>query len=640
MPLIVPALRLVYTFLNIFETFKTLKVPPPSSRNNGQSSIRALSQRKRAMKGCLTVWIVWCSFLAYERTLDSVVGLFIPFYDEMKSLFILFFMLTRARGSEPIFLHIIRPLVKPYSAPVDAVLDGAHSLGEFITLVFAVPVEFVMGYYRRWTSTAELVEDSDIQSDTASRSNSPPDVDEACRREQLQTEKMSRRTDIAQTKAKNGRASVRDVTPTQSRIARRQQSQLPRPAEAARQTRYPPPPSYDDSVTNPHTGLPTPPSEYSSPSSLTPEAQEIDEWRQYPPFPSAYPPTPLPASSKLPTNVVAPIPLRPSANAAPFSGIPEEMLDDDPANDADTSSAPQGFRKSLQSSRESKNPDSDGDSSDDDDMSGVQFQSALMDIDESVDGNEDEDEEEDDFDITLQTPFPMRQRKPSKERSTLTSTSSESLASKSTALSTTGYGSSLRTRTNSETSASASISDVSAFAGRKRRLQGSVNEDVKDRTRLRDKPPAPKTKPVRAPASPGMRARGPMILNSSVSAAADQDVGSDGSDDGSVYGIKRRRVADAQVERLSRPATRREDTERTIRGPRGAKPISINARPSIRRPETRIPSVRGDAPSTGSRKGSDRDSVSSAKPPLGRRKPLVPVTEESKTPRNAVTVRK
>jgi receptor expression-enhancing protein 5/6 len=59
MPLFVPILRLLMLFLNVYESYKTLKAPPPSSRNAGRPSIRALTQRKRDMKGCLAVWIVW-----------------------------------------------------------------------------------------------------------------------------------------------------------------------------------------------------------------------------------------------------------------------------------------------------------------------------------------------------------------------------------------------------------------------------------------------------------------------------------------------------------------------------------------------------------------------------------------------------
>ena len=35
----------------------------------------------------------------YERTLEGIICLFIPFYDEVKFLFLLFLILTRARVS-------------------------------------------------------------------------------------------------------------------------------------------------------------------------------------------------------------------------------------------------------------------------------------------------------------------------------------------------------------------------------------------------------------------------------------------------------------------------------------------------------------------------------------------------------------
>ncbi|SRR5229473_2085497 len=61
MGLVVHFLRCYLVFQNVFITFKTLKLPPPSSRNNGRPSIRALTQRKRDMKGCMAIWVVWVS---------------------------------------------------------------------------------------------------------------------------------------------------------------------------------------------------------------------------------------------------------------------------------------------------------------------------------------------------------------------------------------------------------------------------------------------------------------------------------------------------------------------------------------------------------------------------------------------------
>ena len=124
---VVPILRLTYLFLNIYDTYKVLKIPPPSPRNGGQPSIRSMTQRKRDMKGIMTIWIVWvcfqpprmlyyrptcpdrprfplwqCCITTYEKTVDPLI-IYFPFYDEIKSIFLLFFIFTRARVSRSPF---------------------------------------------------------------------------------------------------------------------------------------------------------------------------------------------------------------------------------------------------------------------------------------------------------------------------------------------------------------------------------------------------------------------------------------------------------------------------------------------------------------------------------------------------------
>lgn len=69
MPLFVAGLRLTMLFLNVYDSYKVLKPPPISSKGNGQPSQRALSQRKRDIKGCIAVWIVWVAIdCLLERT--------------------------------------------------------------------------------------------------------------------------------------------------------------------------------------------------------------------------------------------------------------------------------------------------------------------------------------------------------------------------------------------------------------------------------------------------------------------------------------------------------------------------------------------------------------------------------------------
>ncbi|KAI0254785.1 hypothetical protein BJV78DRAFT_1108824, partial [Lactifluus subvellereus] len=139
MGLVVLVLRCYLVFQNVFITFKTLKLPPPSSRNNGQPSVRALTQRKRDMKGCMAIWIVWCCLALYESLVEKIVWIFIPFYNELKSVILIFLILSRARSAEPIYLHVIRPVLKPYVSTLDAVLNFVHNLGDFILLILSLP---------------------------------------------------------------------------------------------------------------------------------------------------------------------------------------------------------------------------------------------------------------------------------------------------------------------------------------------------------------------------------------------------------------------------------------------------------------------------------------------------------------------
>ncbi|KIK01554.1 hypothetical protein K443DRAFT_98468 [Laccaria amethystina LaAM-08-1] len=142
MLLFVPILRLAMLFLNVYDSYKTLKFPPPSSRrNDGLPSVRDMTQRKRDMKGCLAVWIVWCCFAVYERFGEAIVSLFIPFYDEFKSIVLLLLIFKRARAAEPIYLHIIRPLLKPCASTLDASLELLLMIGDFIFALSAFPVK-------------------------------------------------------------------------------------------------------------------------------------------------------------------------------------------------------------------------------------------------------------------------------------------------------------------------------------------------------------------------------------------------------------------------------------------------------------------------------------------------------------------
>ncbi|RXW19369.1 hypothetical protein EST38_g6475 [Candolleomyces aberdarensis] len=268
MSLFVPALRITMLFLNVYESYKTLKPPPPSVRDPTRPSVRAMTQRKRDMKGCLAVWIVWCCFAAYERVIESLVSLFIPFYDEFKSMFMLFLIVTRARGAEPIFLHILRPIVKPYTGTLDGSLDLVRMTGDFIFALSAFPIHSAITWWQKRTKAR--LEDSDSDSETSSQSSAPA-----------------------------ARAALS--------------------AEVAQHEIWvPPPQAFESEDEELNEAVDAPPEILD----LTQEERAVEEWRKYPAFPSAYPASPLTTHSQLASTTI-------SFSAHIYPPIPETQSEQD-----------------------------------------------------------------------------------------------------------------------------------------------------------------------------------------------------------------------------------------------------------------------------------------------------------------------
>ncbi|KAI0776149.1 hypothetical protein BD413DRAFT_526838 [Trametes elegans] len=611
MPLVVPALRLAYLFVNVFDTFKVLRLPPPSARNGGQPSARAMSQRKRAMKGTMTVWIVWTCFTLYERWVETIIYLFIPFYSEIKALFILFFILTRAKGAEPIFLHLLRPLIKPYTVPLDALFDGLASAGDLLILIASIPIQHARGYYRRWISSHDPPE-ADVNSwhADALRAGGRPTAHRAYVSEGNGDPRPASKRDI----------STGSVRQTRSSIASSGSS------TPSHQIWYPPASAYaDDDALNPHSGLPTPPL---SERQLQQSADgSVDEWRQYPPFPSAYPATPLPASSRLPAerNIVAPKPVRPSGPQ--FSGIDEESDEENGTNPGSR----QDFRRSLQLPREPQNPGSDGGLSDEHQMNGVQrtqqpdkqpTQGTLagedpsaseMSVDEDAGSDMDYEDEEDDFDVTLRTPYhrhgsgleamlsddEMTTPPPTTIAFTI---SLDSQVSKTTTLSTTDNGSSLRTRTSSVSSTALfPVPEAEVVAGQKRRLPRYADESRKFNVRVSPRKVRGTIKAVasRVPSrSVTVRRQRSKPVADRAASQADEAGPADADDaaasDAPSLDPKRQKTVGGKI---TRPKPIRTDTDKTVRGPATRPAAKSATRPALSRPpSSRIAAARKERP--------------------------------------------
>ena len=48
------------------------------------------------------------------------------------------------QGAEPIYLHFMRPLIKPYVSTLDCLLDITHMLGDFVSLLIYVPISALL----------------------------------------------------------------------------------------------------------------------------------------------------------------------------------------------------------------------------------------------------------------------------------------------------------------------------------------------------------------------------------------------------------------------------------------------------------------------------------------------------------------
>lgn len=204
----------------------------------------------------------------------------------------------------------------------------------------------------------------------------------------------------------NRRASVGT-----SRIQQQQQRPAPRQSPSRHQIWYPPASSYDNPQID---GLPAtddPPRYFASQIDTDVQIAQDLEWRQYPPFPSAYPPTPIAPSSKRP--------LGPDSSQITLTSIqyPPSIAEEEQQQYGSR----QDFHQSLSPVREPSNPGSVSSLSDSDNIrvhneeseSGYisSTSSLLVDgegdaiMDDPSSPSEVSNDEEDAFNVTLRTPL-------------------------------------------------------------------------------------------------------------------------------------------------------------------------------------------------------------------------------------------
>ncbi|KAF5371240.1 hypothetical protein D9758_004198 [Tetrapyrgos nigripes] len=406
MPLFSPLLRLFMVFLNMYDTYKTLKEPPSKYRRTAEGeyygpSPRAVVQRKRDLKGCLAVWIVWCCFTLYERILEPIVYLFIPFYDEFKAIVLLFLILTRARVSRcRTYLPSSNPTFpSSHIKTIDSVLELARMIGDMLFALVYVPYDLLKPWVQAYVPW--------------SGEGLPPNgavYEEYRRQEFMKTDGQNGRVQsyVDETRIYEMRASQQTVIPQEFF---RSEHSRPLSEPTLHQQQLPPYLHPDATMSMPN---PTHFSNLAQPGPSTPGEIEADlEWRRYAPLPSAYPPTPHIGSSTL-------APKHPVSMG--FDAVAEDY--EDGQQDFDRSLLPPreplnpGYGKRGLSDKEDggniSNKDSDdrdaGDLEIDDsgrgDDDGEDGDEMDTHTDESDDSDDDYvgDDDEDDFNVTLRTP--------------------------------------------------------------------------------------------------------------------------------------------------------------------------------------------------------------------------------------------
>lgn len=282
-------------------------------------------------------------------------------------------------------------------------------------------------------------------------------------------------------KKETGRQRILQPSQKDSKVVTSMEStpsrELRRAGEASsrHQVWHPPRSSYVDDCED-QADLTIRPSDPSVPPKGSQEAtiaharQQLDEWRQYPPFPSAYPPTPLVATSRLA-----------AASIVRSSTIYPPIEEERPQQD---------FQRSLLPPREPLNPSPAGDLSDHSFTFGItpyHLAHQATTTDEADDSMSTDDyEDEDEFNMTLRTPLqPLSLRSQTLPRrlvSLASGSSAVSVPSRLSTLTTADNGSSLRTHSSSE-SLSAFKSIPASIIGKKRSYPRTKPIDIKNRIR-------------------------------------------------------------------------------------------------------------------------------------------------------------
>ncbi|KAH8919449.1 hypothetical protein BT69DRAFT_1224138 [Atractiella rhizophila] len=146
----------IYALFDIsFSSFKAIKSSrlrssskQPAVDRNGLTKFEKI--RRRKLKEQVMAWLVWVVLLRAEGWADRTIAFFVPFYDEIKAMVMLFLIVFKISSSEMIFQNLFRPLVSPYEAILDPIIYHFQTIIHVIVLILSYPfAPLTRWYYRK-----------------------------------------------------------------------------------------------------------------------------------------------------------------------------------------------------------------------------------------------------------------------------------------------------------------------------------------------------------------------------------------------------------------------------------------------------------------------------------------------------------
>jgi hypothetical protein len=214
--------------------------------------------------------------------------------------------------AEPIFLHIVRPVLKPYAPTIDFVLEHTASIGDFIALLISIPVEIFASYLpKSWHANEEEINSRESAFLGEFETN------------RIQPEPRESYSGMPQSNTPYPVWQPSSLPPNDKNVA-------------------------SSSFATIYQGPPTPPLERQTASAHTRNAS--DEWKPYPNYPSAFVPMPVPspAPTGFPSSMADPRPHSTSDNEDEAGYDVQPSAFPWPTSIPGDSTLPPGFRPSVQ----------------------------------------------------------------------------------------------------------------------------------------------------------------------------------------------------------------------------------------------------------------------------------------------------